>query len=367
MTTRPLVIITTRLPPQVCGIGTYSWLLHQHWPGRVSNVRFVVVDGAIKSGAELDVSDLTEFNANAGKLARLLDRIGEADVLLHYAGRAYHRFGCPVWFPAVLAKWKGRYPSGRLLALFHELPGNFPITSRYFWIDMCNGRVIRRLAKLADVVVTNTSHHAEKLKQISDRLDVHWFPVPSNIPITAATPSARIRTEFVVFGLPFSRWQTLELFDADIRSWQASGYLTKLHLIGPPDQKFDARSDELISRWRDPRVVVRHGMLSVGDVSKVLSRTRFGLSNATPENWSKSAVFMAFASHGCTIVGRTRSDTAPLRFAVAANEVSVLSDVDLDERANALRQWYEEHADWNVVAKRIFALLPAIGRSEVAK
>jgi hypothetical protein len=366
MNTRPSVVITTRLPPQVCGIGTYSWLLHQHWPGRASNTQFLVVDGAAKSAVELGVSDLIEFDASAGKLARALDRIGAADILLHYAGRAYHRYGCPIWFPPVLAKWKGKYPSGRLLILFHEMPGNFPITSRHYWIDMCNRRVIRKLAGLADVLVTNTSDHAEKLKQISGRSNVQWFPVPSNIPTTEATSAPRIRTEFVVFGLPFGRWQTWELFEADIRSWQASGHLTKLHLIGPPDQKFDARSDQLIKRLRDPSVVLRHGMLPVADVSKLLGRARFGLSNATAENWSKSAVFMAFASHGCTVVRKTKSDALPLRFAIAPEEVSSLSDLDLDEKANALRQWYEQHADWNVIAQKIFALLPAPAPSEVA-
>ena len=64
MNTRPLVVITTRLPPQVCGIGTYSWLLHQHWPGDVSSAQFLVVDGAIESVAELDFSNVAEFNAN---------------------------------------------------------------------------------------------------------------------------------------------------------------------------------------------------------------------------------------------------------------------------------------------------------------
>ena len=40
MQSRPLIIISTRLPPQLCGIGTFSWLLRRHWPGeRASRCR----------------------------------------------------------------------------------------------------------------------------------------------------------------------------------------------------------------------------------------------------------------------------------------------------------------------------------------
>ena len=45
---------------------------------------------------------------------------------------------------AVCARKNGKKFSGRsLMILFHELPGNFPITSRHYWIDMCNRRVIQ--------------------------------------------------------------------------------------------------------------------------------------------------------------------------------------------------------------------------------
>ncbi|MEY2541833.1 MAG: hypothetical protein QOI22_1435, partial [Verrucomicrobiota bacterium] len=113
MDPRPLLIITTRLPPQVCGIGTYSWLLHQHWPRDRQETRFLVLDGAASSIKNLNYPAISEFNAGARTLDRELDRAGVADVLLHYAGRAYHRFGCPWWLPSVLARWKRKSSAGR--------------------------------------------------------------------------------------------------------------------------------------------------------------------------------------------------------------------------------------------------------------
>ena len=107
MSARPLVIITTRLPPQICGIGAYSWLAHKHRPNDSSPADFLVMEGAAESRALLGWDAITDFNGDPGKLEQALDRAGPANVLLHYAGRAYQRFGCPTWMPGVLTNWKG--------------------------------------------------------------------------------------------------------------------------------------------------------------------------------------------------------------------------------------------------------------------
>lgn len=358
MNSRPLVIITTRLPPQVCGIGTYSWLLHQHWIGDRARTEFLVVDGAADSAAALKYPSISQFDGKPAGLRSLLDRIGAADILLHYAGRAYHRYGTPFSFPSVLTEWKRKYPDSRLLVLFHELPGNFPITSPHCWIAMFNRHIISKLARLADSVVTNTAEHVEKLATISGRNDVRLVPVPSNIEPTANSSIPRERTEMVIFGLPFGRWQTLQLFDCDLRRWQENGRITKLHLIGPADEKFSARSLDMIRRWPKPDIVIEHGMLHPADVSALLLRAQFGLSNATLSTWSKSAVFMAYASHGCAVIGNMKSDSEPLRFTIAPEGVCTISDVDLGERTALLRNWYERTAGWNVIAQKISRLLP---------
>jgi hypothetical protein len=365
MNARPFLIISTRLPPRLCGIGAYSWLLHQHWPGGTSHVGFLVVEGAAESAAVLSHSAIAEFNAKAVKLSRALESAGGADVLLHYAGRAYHRYGCPIWLPRVLAKWKAKYSAGRLLIFFHELPGQFPITSRHYWIDLCNRCVIRKLACLADVIVTNTSEHVTKMMKISGRADVHLVPVGSNILAPDNLSQQRVRSEFVIFGLPFSRWQTLQMFDPEIRSWQKDGHLTKLHLVGPRDERFDLRSEELIAAWPDPQVVTRHGMLPSLEVSKLLARAQFALTHATFENWSKSGPLMAYASHRCAIVGRLHTASAPLCFTISPDEVTTISEADLGRRTQSLKEWYDQNADWNIIARKISDLLPARVQEEV--
>jgi hypothetical protein len=358
MNPRSVVIITTRLPPEVCGIGTYSWLLNRHWPISGSRTQFLVIDGAAQSTAELGHSAISEFDQDPEKLAQILTHSGDVDVLLHYAGRAYHRHGCPTWLPPVLRGWKARSPAGRLLIFFHELPSdNFTITSRYFWIDVCNRRVIRKLAGLAEVIVTNTAEHATKIQRISGRTDIHLIPVGSNIERVGESSEHRARTDFAIFGLPFGRLQTLQMFNLEVRSWQGNGHLRKLHLIGPRDKKFDARSEQLIATWPNPGVVVRHGLLSSAEVSGLLLQVRFGLTNATTVNWSKSTAFMAYAAHGCAIISKAKSESAPLCFTIAPNELGTISDLDLIARTRALRKWYDENADWSTIATKVAALL----------
>lgn len=367
MNSRPLVIITTRLPPQICGIGTYSWLLHQHWPVDSAEVQFLVVDGAGSSVETLNYPAISEFDGDFAKLSCILDELGPANILLHYAGRAYNRYGCPLRLPPVLGKWKAKFPRGHLLILFHELPGDLPFISRHYWIDVCNRRVIRNLANLADATITNTDDHVAKLQKISGRADVNLVPVSSNIPAPENLSQERVRSEFVVFGLPFNRWQTLQMFDREIRVWQANGFLTKLHLVGPRDDKFDTRSRQLISNWPDPLIAVDHGILPPSEVSKVLGHARFALTGASVKNWCKSTAFMAYASHGCAVMGRLKSDSLPLSFTVAPEEIATISDVDLNERAKQLKKWYLQNADWNVVARRISDLLPETMPQEALK
>ena len=357
MSAPPAVVITTRLPPQICGIGTYSWLAHKHRPNDSSPADFLVMEGAAESRALLGWNAITDFNGDPGKLGQELDRAGPANVLLHYAGRAYQRFGCPTWMPGVLSKWKAKFPHGRLTVFFHEMPGEFPRLSRYFLMGKISARIIRQLAAVADVLVTNTENHVAILRKLSGREDIYSIPVGSNIEPVASSSQRRMRAEFIIFGLPFGRLQTLQWFDSEIRSWQTSRRLTTLHLIGPEDEKFTAQANQLMDGWPKPAVAVRHGLLPNAEVSRLFARAQFALTNVRPETWSKSGAFMACAATGCAAVIKAgETQFVPLSYAIGANEVEKISDVELASRTVSLKAWYYQNADWDVTAKRLAAL-----------
>lgn len=357
MSALPAVVITTRLPPQICGVGAYSWLAHKHRPPGSSPADFIVMEGATESRALLGWDAINDFHGDPRKLGQTLDRAGPANVLLHYAGRAYQRFGCPTWMPRVLSEWKKKFPEGRLTVFFHEAPGKLPRLSRHFLLGKIGSRIVRQLAAAADVLVTNTENHVAILRKLSGRDDIHCIPIGSNIEPVASSSQPRVETEFIIFGLPFGRWQTLQWFDAEIRSWQRSGRVTALHLIGPEDQEFTPRADELIGGWPKPAIVVRHGLLPDAEVSRLFARARFALTNVTPERWSKSGVFMACAATGCAAVIKSGdSQTVPLSYAIGAKEVERISDAELASRTVSLKAWYYQNADWDVTAKRLASL-----------
>lgn len=351
----PTVIITTRLPPQVCGIGAYSWLAHKHRPNESAPAAFLVMEGAAESRALLEWDSITDFNGDPEELARALERAGAVNVLLHYAGRAYQRFGCPTWMPAVLRQWKTKFPGARLTVFFHEVPGEMARLSRHFLLGKINSRIIRQLAAVADVLITNTENHVAILRKLSGREEIHCLPVSSNIEPVAPSGETRAATEFVIFGLPFGRWQTLQAFESEIREWRESGVLTKLHLIGPEDEKLAVQANSLIESFSD--AVVRHGMLPEGEVSRFLAHAQFALTNVSSSTWSKSGAFMACAAHRCAVVIKEAVREVPLRYAIAAKEVGSISAAEIASRTASLQEWYSENANWTVTARRLAALV----------
>lgn len=356
MNQRPFAIITTRLPPDACGIGTYSSSLRQHWPGHDRDVEFLVIEGAASADRNVQGDSVTDFNNDARQLASALQQLGAADVLLHYAGRAYHGLGCPVWMPRVLREWKRRFPASRFMVFFHELPGEMRMTSLHYWLGRLNARIVRQLAEVAEVVATNTEHHSAALRQISGRNDVQLVPVASNIQPVNDGDAEHAATEFVLFGLSFGRLQTLQSFDQHLRRWIENGRLTQLHIIGPTNDRFAEEADELISRWPNPGVALRHGILPSADVSRLLRRAEFALTNVTVETWGKSSAFMACAANGCSVITRSRSsDVVPLVYAIAADELETISSDEVHRRTAALAKWHRENADWPVIARRLAA------------
>ena len=360
MNIRPLVVITTRLPPQVCGIGTYSWELQQHWPEPERRVEFLVMDEA----AEPPGRAATAFHGEGSQLKRLLARVGAADVVLHYSGRGYHRLGCPLWLPSVLGEWKKQHPTARLLVFFHEVPGRgLRFISPHFWLGQINGTIVRRLATLADVVVTNTADHASTLARLSGGKPVSFLPVASNIERVAVPEQRCAAGEFVVFGMSFGRLQTLQAFQPYVPQWHAAGRLARLHVIGPAGDEFTRAADQLMTAWPQSIDIVRHGMSRSEDVSRLLQQARFALTNVNEATWSKSGTFMACAIHRCAVViAGSRGTAEPLSHVISAEEVHSIGDAEVDRRTAALAEWAEANASWPVISTR-FATLLAGGSS----
>lgn len=354
-----LVVVAPRLPPQACGVGTYAWELSRHWPDPRPTQRFLVGADALASQRALQDAAITEFQPDARHFLDALETQGDADVLLHYAGRGYHRFGFPFWMAKAFARWKQKGKAARLHIIFHELPADLPLLSRQGVLQRLSFVVARKLTTLADTLITNSEHHAALLGQWAGATPVHWFPVPSNIPRHNTGAASKERGAFAIFGLPYTRLQTVRVFAQWLQAWRGSGRLRKLHLIGPPDEKFSPQTDEILARIFEETHVVRHGELSAVEVSQQLAATEFCLSAQNNLTWSKSGTFMAYAAHGCAVVTDQRYEAAPLEFAVPAASLEQATDAEIHERASKLREWYVGNATWEITAQRIADVIAA--------
>jgi hypothetical protein len=217
--------------------------------------------------------------------------------------------------------------------------------------------VARALAEQATTTITNSPHHATVLNRWTLRSAVQWMPVPSNIP-APAEPAGQTRDgEFVIFGLPYTRLQTLREFADAIRSWHQSGRLTRLHLIGPRDFKFSPQSDALLAQMLPRDAVVEHGELEPAEVSHRLLEAEFCLSSSNELTWSKSGTFMAYAAHGCRVIAPQSFTSKPLQFTTAPNEVAGISTEAAKAKGGELRRWYMQNAEWALIASRVAAIV----------
>jgi len=350
-------VVAPRLPPEICGVGSYAWELHRAWPGS-RPISWLVLSGADASRQEWPNENIQTFSPDAAGFEQLLSAQPGRDVLLHYAGRAYQRFGIPFWMPEAFSRWKAKDKRRKLHVVFHELPAHLPLLSRQGIVQRLSFRVARRLANQATTLLTNSEHHAALLKNWVSRSDVHWFPVPSNIPPpdNDSFSGKRRRGEFVIFGLPFGRLQTVQLFRDWISSWLKTGRLRILHLVGPRDETFSVQADRLLGECLSADAVIQHGALPSAEVSQRLLEGEFCLSTATKLNWSKSGSFMAFASHACPVV-TTEQMPVPLNQTISPIDVATISQEAAGEKGAALREWYSQNAEWAIVAKRIANLM----------
>lgn len=357
MGSKPLVFVAPRLSPHPCGLGQYAWELHRHWPAGDEGRRFVVFGDAKLSRDHLQMPAIEQFSASASSLCNLLEQQNTDDVLLHYAGRAYHRFGFPRWMPRAFQDWQRRGEARRLHIIFHELPADLPLLSKQGILQRLSFPVARALAEQANTVMTNSEHHATVLKRWRLHSAVQWFPVPSNIPAPADLQRRSRRGEFAIFGLPYTRLQTMRLFADWLSRWHSSGRLGRLHSIGPRDRKFTPQADALAASALPADAIKDHGELEPEDVSKILLEAEFCLSSTNELTWSKSGTFMACAAHGCPVVIPDLANAEPLLLTTAAADLATISSDLPAQKGAQLRAWYQENAGWDQTAKRVADLI----------
>ena len=318
-----------QVAPGPGGVADYMHCVEREWQARGSSSAALM---------------FAEPSGDADTLGAQLARQGVAApqplaLVVHFSGYGYGRRGLCFWLLDELARVRAEWGASlTLTVVFHETFAFGPPWRTAFWLSKPQEYIARRLARMADVLWTNTERHARWLRGVvgQARALAVW-PVFSNVGEPDSLPPCADRApDAVVFGSAPTRQRTLDTL---------APLSAALHRLG---------IGAIVEAGEGPASIVppglppiRHlGRLESMEVSRLLAATRFGLIEHAPSGLAKSGVFAAYAAHGCVVV---RAGTGPgvhdglvpgRHFLLAP---SVAAGAEPAAVGTALAEWYRPH------------------------
>lgn len=290
--------------------------------------------------------------------ARLSDVVAAASppqsprctVLLHFSGYGYAPRGLCDWLLDELISARAILGERmRLAVVFHELFASGPPWRSAFWVSPLQARIAARLARMSDVLWTNTGHHAEWLREAAGpRKPVHVRPVFSNIGEPEHVPDLAARQpRAVVFGSPSTRRRAFEAL---------RGRAALLRHLGI-DELIEVGNGDPIGA---PGIACRHaGALPADAVGQLLQESRFGLIDYAPMHLGKSGVFAAYAAHGCVALNTAAGSPVADGLRHAEHYLTLGGDMhacDAQRVSQTARRWYAGHAQARQAADMLAAM-----------
>lgn len=308
------------------------------------------------AGIESHVIELSQASAGAHSLLDRILSLADADagakgnhpstfsLLLHFSGYGYERRGLCFWLLREVEQAKARLGDRlRVVTMFHELFASGPPWRSAFWLSALQARIARKLARMSDVIWTNTGSHGRWLrKQVGPSTPVTVQPVFSTVgePEQLAPASGR-ELSLVVFGSPSTRRRALDALPPYVESLERHG-ITEIIEVGTGEA----------SPWTTT-VLKPHflGRLEKPDLRALLERSAFGLIEYPTDCLGKSTVFAAYAAHGCVSinVAQAADDSdglqAGVHFANLSRDTAISNhEYSREAMASAARTWYEPNS-----------------------
>lgn len=254
---------------------------------------------------------------------------------LHYVGYGYSARGIPGNLIRALEKWK-QNKRNQLLVTFHELfaASKIPWKSS-FYLQKYQKFLFFRLSKIADYAIT--SGHAFESHFTSQ---VFKFPVFSNIPVPTILFPFEMRNDYaVVWGNLETKRKAYCLLEKYYEHIRLHWKWTKIIDIGVLDPEPHIM----------PVPIIYLGFLSDIEISCTLSSCKYGILTAySPDYFSKSGIFAAYASHGLAVLSAPSKEDyfASLDGLSEAIHFQKINKEDYQPPSflsSNLNTWYEEH------------------------
>lgn len=213
-----------------------------------------------------------------------------AALLFHVSGYGYSRDGAPTQLAGAAGRLKngGRYP---IAAYFHELYAIAAPWRSAFWHARRQRQAVSRIAAACELIVTNTSRHAEWLERrvASGVGRVRVLSVFSQAgEMLEPIPASARQPVMAVFGLGPTRQ----------RAYRQLGALgSTLRDLGV-EEFWDIGAEFDAPREIHNIPVRRLGVLESAEIANRLARVRFGFIWYPPSSLGKSGVFAAYCANG---------------------------------------------------------------------
>jgi hypothetical protein len=346
-----LVMIVPRLPPNVDGVGDYSFHLAQQFRKQgLFETCFIVCDPKCVGQSEIDSFPVTVLMKRSPEALQLaLKKQGTMKLMVQFSGYGFSAWGDPHWLIQGLQQWKGKNPNSLLVTMFHELHNVLGKPWQHnFWVYLAQKKIVKDLAILSDHVVTNTEGYAATLKKMVPLKNLHSLvlPVFSNVAELKVNPRTSGRKPvLVIFGQADTRRRAYRESAILIQDFCHQFGLTSIIDVGP-STGFDFPGLLDIP-------VIEQGKLSIESVSQILSTSMAGFINYDVSRLAKSGTFAAYCSHGVVPVTHCsdsnmqdglRSGTHYLAIdSLAEYEDTDNHSVKLESISTHAYDWYQSH------------------------
>ena len=277
---------------------------------------------------------------NFGRFVRLPNaaEISGDCVFLQYSGYEYAKRGAPLWLLEMIRR--DRHKIGTFGIHFHELFASGYPWSSAFWLSPVQRYIAAELARLSDFWVTNTAESGKWLTRYAQQKPHVVLPIFSNVGEPIVVNAVR-ENKIVVFGTPSRRAAAYRMAGTKLFDF-ADKYGLEIIDVGAPIQL----------PWLQTELkhhgVRQLGRLEAGEVSHLLSASKYGVVSHRSGVLAKSGVFAAYSAHRvCPIVLSKRIQIADGLIPGQSYILNLLADrIDDSEQqriATVAYQWYQSH------------------------
>jgi hypothetical protein len=255
-----------------------------------------------------------------------------------------------------LRNWRVNTPGARLVIMFQELWFE-PAWWKPDWLLQKFHRfALRKLVGVVDQTFVSTETFGNWLVGATAPDRVRVLMNPATIPLAGSAADARREQgSFVLFGRQGSRIFALQ----DMAPWLGrlhdAGLLKRLRLVGSREtEAMNAKEDSITRSLLPTGVVEMIGPQPDERISEIFLSAEAGIFTKTARDYTKSTIFMGYASHGLSIMSHKRVEDAraPICWVTSVAELldGTVPAAQLRQRGQYLARWYDENASWERVS-----------------